>query len=134
MLPYLVQNNKPVTDPFDTQNKCREADYLSTFDFSTSSYHSIKFWSYFCFEGGESKYIPVRSYGIVMIQSLVSFLIIVLQLILKSSTKILVFLWGLIYLLFSQLTFYFYESERMNEIKNNDITKARKICTFSGLL
>ena len=62
-------------------------------------------------------------------QLLISSLIVISQLIVRSSTTLLVFLWGLIQLLFiANLFSYFYESQWVNKPKN-DLIKARKLST-----
>ena len=54
-----------------------------------------------------------------------------LMLALRSSARLLVFLWGLIQLFFFfNLFLYFYESKWMNKLKKNDLIKARKVCNI----
>ena len=63
-------------------------------------------------------------------QLLISSLIVISQLVVRSSTTLLVFLWGLIQLLFiANLFSYFYESQWVNKPKKNDLIKARKLST-----
>ena len=73
----------------------------------------------FCFNGGECNYITVNNYGArwvinikdnvicvnkQQIKDAVAYLLLVISLLaLKSSVRLLVFLWGLIQLLFCQL-------------------------------
>ena len=62
-------------------------------------------------------------------------LIIISLLVLRSSARLLVFLWGLIHLLFFvNLLLYFYESKWMNELKKNDLNKVRKLCNISRFI
>ena len=61
---------------------------------------------------------------------LIYFLIVISLLALRSSVRLLVFLWGLFQLLFSNLFLYFYERKWMNELKKNDLIKARKLCNI----
>ena len=63
---WVVQNNKPVIDAMNGLNKRRKAASVSTFDFSTLNTKSPHTYSLidFCFDGGESKYITVNSYGV----------------------------------------------------------------------
>ena len=52
---------------------------------------------------------------------------------LRSSAKLLVFLWGLIQLLFANLFLYFFESKWMNELKKNDLMKSRTFCNLKSI-
>ena len=64
-------------------------------------------------------------------QLLIYFLLVISLLSLRSSARLLVFLWGLIQLLFfANLFLYFYESKWMNELQKNDLIKARKLCNI----
>ena len=64
-------------------------------------------------------------------QLLIYVLIVILLLTLRSSARLLVFLWGLIQLLFfANLFINFYESKWMNKLKKNDLIKVRNLCNI----
>ena len=64
-------------------------------------------------------------------QLLIYFLIVISLLALRSSARLLVFLWGLIQLLFiPTYSYIFMKSKWMNELKKNDLIKARKLCNI----
>ena len=68
---WEVQNNKPETDAMNGLNEQRKATSTSPFDFSTlytklpHNKRLMVFNSliYFCFGGGENKYIIANNYG-----------------------------------------------------------------------
>ena len=67
---WVVQNNKPVIDAMNELNKRRKATSVSTFDLSTlctklpdnKLLMLLNSLIYFCFDGGENKYITVNNY------------------------------------------------------------------------
>ena len=118
---WVVQNNKPVIDAMNGLNKRRKATSVSTFDFSTlytklphKLLMVLNSLIDFCFDGGEYKYIAVNNYGArwVKMQLLIYSLIVISLLALRSSVRLLVFLWDLIQLLF--LPTYSYTSMKVS--------------------
>ena len=152
---WVVQNNKPVIYAINGLNKRRKATCVSTFYFPTL-YTKLPHNKLlivrnslidFCFDGGEYKYITVNNYGTCWVNNIkdnviclnkqqikdaVAYLLLNgFTVGLRSSVRLLVFLWGLIQLLFfANLFLYFYESKWMNELKKNDLIKARKLCNI----
>ena len=118
---WVVQNNKSVIDAMNGLNKRRKATSVSAFEFSTlytELPHNkllmvLNSLIDFCFDGGEIKYITVNNYGAHCIKNIkdnviclnkqqkkdelpIYFLIFISLLALRSSVRLLVFLWGLI--------------------------------------
>ena len=62
-------------------------------------------------------------------RKLISFLIAISELALRSSVRPLLFLWSLTHFFFANLFLYsFYESKSINEIKKKDLINIRKLC------
>ena len=111
-------HNKPVTDVMNTFNKHRKETTISNLDFSTlfsklsrnKNLMVLKSLNDSCFDGGERKYIRANNYGACwlmviclgkqQIKNAVAYLLstVISLLSLRSSARLLVFLWGLIQL------------------------------------
>ena len=126
---WIAQNHKPVIDGMNGLSKQRIVTSVLTFGFSTfytnTLPHSKRLMVVnslidFCFDGGESKYITVNNCGTHWVKNIkdnviclnkqqikyaVAYMLcnVISLLALRSSAKLLVFLWGLIQLLFCQL-------------------------------
>ena len=118
---WVVQNNKPVTDAMNGLNNQRKATSVSTIDFST--FHTklphnkllmvLNSLIDFCFDGGENKYSTVSNCGARWVKNIKDNVIYLYKqeikdaveycyftVVLKSSVRLLVFLWSLIQLPF----------------------------------
>ena len=93
-----IQNNKPVIDAMNELNKRRKATSVSTFDFSTL-------------------YTELPHNKVLMVlNSSIDFCFIAIPMGSDPAS------------FFANLFLYFYESKLMNELKKNDLNKARKLC------
>ena len=153
---WVVQNNKPVIDAMNGLNKRRKATSVSTFDFSTlytKLPHNkllmvLNSLIDFCFDGGESKYITVNNYGARWVKNIKDNVICLNKQQIKDAVaylllncyftvdpKIFCQIIGIPMgsdpaPFFANLFLYFYESKWMNELKKNDLIKARKLCNI----
>ena len=90
---WVVQNNKPVIDAMNGLIKCRKATSVSTFDFSTlytKLPHSkllmvLNSLIGFCFDGGDSKYITVNSYGTRWVKNIKNNVICLIKQLIKDA-------------------------------------------------
>ena len=153
---WVVQNNKPVNDAMNGLNKQRKSTSVSTFDFSTlytKLPHNkllmiLNSLIDFCFDGGESKYITVNNYGARWVENIKDNVIclnkqqikdavayVLLNCYFTVGPKIFCQIIGITMAsdpahFFANLFFYFYESKWMNELKKNNLIKARKLCNI----
>ena len=138
-------------------SKQRIVTSVLTFDFSTfytnALSHSKRLMVVnslidFCFDGGESKYITVNNYGARWVKNIKDNVICLNKQQIKDAVAYLLlncyFTVGpkifcqIIGIpmgsdpapFFANLFLYFYESKWMNELKKNDLIKARKLCNI----
>ena len=136
-------------------NKRRKATFISTFHFPTlyTKLPHIKLLMVlntlidFCFDGGESKYITVNNYGSRWIKNIKDNVICLNKQQIKVAVayrlfncyltvgpKIVCQIIGIplgsdpLVFFFANLFLYFYEKKWMNELKKNDLIKARELC------
>ena len=137
-------------------NKRRKATSVSTFDFSTL-YTKLPHNKLlmvlnnlidFCFDGGKGKYITVNNYGGRWVKNIKNNVIYLNKQQIKDavaylllncnftvSFKIFCQIIGIPMgsdpaPFFANLFLYFYESKWINELKKNDLIKARKLCNI----
>ena len=151
---WVVQNNKPVTDAMNGLNKQKKETSVLTFGFSTlytKLPHNklltiVNSLIDFCFDGGERKNITVNNYGAHWVKNLKDNVIclnkqqikdaiayLLLNCYFTVGPKIFCQIIGIPMRsdpgrFFVNLFLYLYESKWMNEIKKNDLIKARKLC------
>ena len=151
----VVQNNKPVIDAVNGLNKRRKTTSVSTFDLSllyTKLLHNklltiLNSLIDFYFDG-ESKHITVNNYGTRWVKNIRDNVICLNKLQIKDAVAYLSFncyftvgpkiFCQIIGIpmgsdpapCFANLFLYFYESKWMNELKKNDLIKARKFCNI----
>ena len=138
-------------------SKQRIVTSVLTFDFSTfytnALSHSKRLMVVnslidFCFDGGESKYITVNNCGVRWVKNIKDKVICLNKQQIKDAVAYLLlncyFIVGpkifcqIIGIpmgsdpapFFANLFLYFYESKWMNELKKNDLIKARKLCNI----
>ena len=143
----------PVTDAVNGLNKRRKATSVSTFEFSTlytKLPHNkilmvLSSLIDFCFDGGECKYITVNNYGARWVNIIKHNVICLNKQQIKDAVgylllncnftvgpKIFCQIIGIPMgsdpaPFFANLFLYFYESKWMNELKKNDLIRARKL-------
>ena len=143
-------------DAINGLNKRRKATSVSTFDFSTLYIklpHNkllmvLNSLIDFCFDGGECKYITVNNYGARWVNNIKDNVICLNKQQIKDAVaylllncyftigpKIFCQIIGIPMEsdpapFFANLFLYFYESKWMNELKKNDLIKARKLCNI----
>ena len=153
---WVLHNNKPVIDPMNGLNKWKKATSVSTFDFSTlySKLPHNKLLMVlnslidFYFDGGECKYITVNNHGARCVKNIKDNVICPNKQQMKDAVTYLLlncyFTVGpkifcrIIDIpmrsdpapFFANLFLYFYKSKWMNELKKNDLIKARKLCNI----
>ena len=96
---WVVLNNKPVIDAMNGLNKRRKATSVSTFDFSTLytklSHNKLLIVLNslidYCFDGGESKYITVNSYGACWVKNIKDNVICLKKQQIKDAVSYLLF-------------------------------------------
>ena len=151
---WVVQNNKPVIDGMNGLNKRKKAISVSNFDFSTlytKLPHNkllmvLNGLIHFCFDGGESKYITFNNYGARWVKNIKDNVICLNKQQIKDAVAYLllscyftvgpkIFCQIIVIPIgsdpapfFANLFLYFYESKWMNELKKNDLIKAKKLC------
>ena len=153
---WVVENNKPVINAMNNLNKRKKANSVSTFDFSTL-YTKLPHDKLlmvlhklidFCFDGGENKYIVVKSYGARWVKEYKNDQICYNKQKIKDAVTYLLsncyFHVGFKIFrqiigipmgsdpapFFANLFLYYYESKWINEIKRTDLIRARKLCNI----
>ena len=150
---WVVQNNKPVIDAMNGLDKRRKATSVSTFDFPTlftKLPHNkllmvLNSSIDFCFDGAECKYITDNNYGARWVNNIKdnvmclnkqqikdAVVYLLLNFYFTVGHKIFYQIIGIPMVsdpssFFANLFLYFYESKWINELKENDLIKARKL-------
>ena len=149
---WVIQNNKPAIDAVDGLNKRRKATSFSTSDVSKLPHNKLLIVLNglidFCFDGGSSKYITANNCGALWAKNIKDNAICLNKQQIKDAAAYLLFncyftagpkIFSQIIGIpmgsdsapfFAKLFLYFYESKGMNELKENDIIKARRLCNI----
>ena len=151
---WVVQNNKPVIDAMKKLNARNKAKSISTFDFSTlytklphnKLLHVLNKLIDFCYNGGPHKFVTITKYGarwtkdksehnisfdIKMMKDAVAYLLS--NCFFTIGSKIFRQVIGIPMgsdpaPFFANLFLYYFEHNWMNQIKKNDLIRARKMC------